>query len=375
MCAKIIQITKAKAEQTKSQKDFNRLVTKIETLEKNIAEYRATMTKIQQRVATDLMPIRQQYYQQRAELVRRFDRAYESSAYKKKEKEKLAYLIQDIAFEVIDDGGIEEIKPIYNKYSDEGDYDAINEEANQEAAERMKSLFSMFGIDLGDDVDMSNPEKMQEKLAQKMAEQQASFEEQNREQKERRAKRPKTQKQIEREEKRELETRNVTKAVRTIYMDLVKAFHPDRETDEAEKNRKTEIMQRVTEAYEKNDVLALLRLQLEFERINQSHIESLAEDHLKYYNKILREQTKELEEEYDNLQGQAQMISGQPAYMISNPFGLEFAFEQQIKDYKKTIKSIKKDLKDFQSDEVLKGFLKVFKIPKHSDNDVFDFLF
>lgn len=375
MCAKIIQITKAKAEQTKSQKDFNRLVTKIETLEKNIAEYRATMTKIQQRVATDLMPIRQQYYQQRAELVRRFDRAYESSAYKKKEKEKLAYLIQDIAFEVIDDGGIEEIKPIYNKYSDEGDYDAINEEANQEAAERMKSLFSMFGIDLGDDVDMSNPEKMQEKLAQKMAEQQASFEEQNREQKERRAKRPKTQKQIEREEKRELETRNVTKAVRTIYMDLVKAFHPDRETDEAEKNRKTEIMQRVTEAYEKNDVLALLRLQLEFERINQSHIESLAEDHLKYYNKILREQTKELEEEYDNLQGKAQMISGQPAYMISNPFGLEFAFEQQIKDYKKTIKSIKKDLKDFQSDEVLKGFLKVFKIPKHSDNDVFDFLF
>lgn len=375
MCAKIIQITKYKAEQTKSQKDFNRLVTRIETLEKNIAEYRATMTKIQQRVATDLMPIRQQYYQQRAELVRRFDRAYESAAYKKKEKEKLAYLIQDIAFEVIDDGGIEELKPIYDKYSDEGDYNAINEEANQEAAERMKNLFSMFGIDLGDDVDMSNLEKMQERLHQKMAEQQASFEEQKREQDERRTKRPKTQKQIEREEKKALEARNVTKAVRTIYMDLVKAFHPDRETDEAEKNRKTEIMQRVTEAYEKNDVLALLRLQLEFERINQSHIESLAEEHLKYYNKILREQTKELEEEFDNLQGQAQRLSGQPAYMISNPFGIEFAFEQQIKNYKKTIKSIKNDLKDFQSDEVLKGFLKVFKIPKHSDNDVFDFLF
>lgn len=375
MCAKIIQITKAKAEQTKGQKDFNRLVKKIEALEKNIAEYRATMTKIQQRVATDLMPIRQQYYQQRAELVYRFDRAYESSAYKKTEKKKLAYLIQDIAFEAIDDGGIEELKPIYDKYSDEGDYDAINEEANQEAAERMKNLFSMFGIDLGDDVDMSNPEKMQERLHQKMAEQQAVFEEQKREQEERRAKRPKTQKQIEREEKKELEARNVTKAVRTIYMDLVKAFHPDRETDEVEKNRKTEIMQRVTEAYEKNDVLALLRLQLEFERINQSHIESLAEEHLKYYNKILREQTKELEEEFDNLQGQAQRLSGQPAYMISNPFGLEFAFEQQIKDYKKTIRSIKKDLKDFQSDEVLKGFLKVFKIPKHSDNDVFDFLF
>lgn len=373
MCAKIIQIAKAKAEQTKAQKDFNRLVKKIETLEKNILDYRTAMTKIQQQVATDLIPVRQQYFEQRAQLVYRFDRAYESTFYKKPEKKKLAYLIQEIAFEVIDKGGIEELKPIYDKYSEEGGYDTINEEANQEVAERMKNLFSMFGIDLGDDVDLSNPEKMQERLHEKMAEQQAIFEEQEREQEERRAKRPKTQKQIEREEKKELETRNITKAVRMIYMDLVKAFHPDLEKEEDEKDRKTEIMQRVTQAYEKNDVLGLFRLQLELERIDQSHIESLAEDHLKYYNKILREQTKELEEEYDNLQMQAHAMSGQPAYMVSNPFGLKFAFEQQIKEYKKTIKDIKKDLKNFQNDELLKGFLKSFKIPKN--NDSFEFLY
>ena len=220
MCAKIIQIAKAKAEQTKAQKDFNRLVKKIETLEKNILDYRTAMSKIQQRVAIDLMPVRQQYFEQRAQLVHRFDRAYESSFFKKPEKKKLAYLIQEIAFEVIDEGGIEELKPIYDKYSEEGGYDAINEEANQEVAERMKNLFSMFGIDLGEDVDLSNPEKMQEKLHQKMAEQQAIFEEQERENEERRAKRPKTQKQIEREEKKELETRNITKAVRTIWSKL-----------------------------------------------------------------------------------------------------------------------------------------------------------
>lgn len=375
MCAKIVQITKAKTEQTKAQKDFNRLVKKIETLEKNIMDYRVAMTKIRQRAAIDWEPIRKQYFEQRAQLVYRFDRAHEVAGYKKPEKKKLAYLIQEIAFELIDSGGMEELKPIYDKYSDEGSYDAINEETNQEAAERMKDLFSVFGIDLGDDVDMNDPEKMQEKLQQKMAEQQASFADQQRENEERRAKRPKTQKQIEREEKRELETRNISKAVRTIYMDLVKAFHPDREKDEEEKNRKTEIMQRVTEAYEKNDVLGLLRLQLEFERIDQSHIESLAEDHLKYYNKILREQTKELDDEFDGLQTQAHLMSGKPKYIVSNPFGLEFAFDQQISEYKKTVKSIKKDLKAFQDDEVIKAFLKSFKIPKHNDNDGSDFLF
>ncbi|RDB03804.1 hypothetical protein [Runella aurantiaca] len=375
MPAKIIQITKAKAEQTKSQKEFNRLVQKIETLEKSIVEYREIMVKIQQRALTELEPLRKQYFEQRAQLVYRFDRAHDSSFFKKNEKKKLAYLIQDIAFELIDAAGMEEFKPIYDKYSNEGSFDSINEEANQEVAERMKDLFSVFGIDLGDDVDLKDPEKMQEKLHEKMAEQQGAFEEHKRQQEERRAKRPKTQKQIEREQKKELEARNITKAVRTIYMDLVKAFHPDRVTDEAEKDRKTEIMQRVTEAYEKNDVLSLLRLQLEFERIDQSHIESLAEEHLKYYNKILREQTKELEEEYDNLMGQAQMISGQPAYMISTPFGLEFGFDRQIKEFKKVIKSIKKDINDFQSDEVVRAFLKVFKIPKHNDIDGFDFLF
>ena len=270
---------------------------------------------------------------------------------------------------------MEELKPLYDKYSDEGSYDEINEEAAQDAAEHVKMMFSMFGMDLGDDFDLKNPEKMQAKLIEMMEEKQSEFAEEERRSEERRAQRPKTQKQIEREEKQNLETNNITKAVRTIYMDLVKAFHPDREKEEAERERKTEIMQRVTQAYEKSDILALLRLQLEFERINQSHIESLAANQLKYYNKILREQTKELEEEYDQLQMQAQMMSGSSGYTVSSPYSLQLAFEQKVREYKQIAKNIKKDLKDFQSDEVLKAYLKQYKIPKRQDNGMFDFLF
>lgn len=375
MCAKIVQIAKPKALQSKPQKDFNRLVKKIEKLEKDLADYRDTLTKIQQRTATEMIPAQKQYFEQRAELARRFDRAYNSSFFKKPEKKKLAHLIQEIAFEVIDEGGMEELKPIYDKYSDEGSYDEINEEATQDAAERMKNMFSMFGMDLGDDFDLKDPEKMQAKLMEKMTEQEELFAEEQRKAEERRAKRPKTQKQIERDEKKNLEINNITKAVRTIYMDLVKAFHPDREKDETERDRKTAIMQRVTQAYEKNDILGLLRLQLEFERISQSHIESLAEDQLKYYNKILREQTKELEEEYEQLQMQAGMMSGTPMYALSSPFSLELAFEQKIREYKQITKNLKKDLKDFQSDEVVKSFLKQYKIPRQQDIDPFDFLF
>ncbi|AXE19474.1 hypothetical protein DR864_17855 [Runella rosea] len=363
MADKIVQITKAKAEQTKTQKEFNRLVQKIETLEKSIVEYRETMTKIQQRALTELEPLRKQYFEERAQLVYRFDRAYESSFFKKNEREKLTYLIQDIAFELIDAAGMEEFKPIYDKYSPEGGYDAVVEEA-----ERINNMFSALGADFGEDFGKHAPPKKSENWD--TTEHQAAFEEEYQSKKQR-TQRSKTQKQLNREAKKELETRTGTKAVRTIYLDLVKAFHPDRETDETEKDRKTEIMQRVTQAYEKNDVLALLRLQLELERIDQSHIETLAETHLKYYNKILREQTKELEEEYEQLQFQALALGGQSAYLISNPFGLEFAFNEQVNEFKKTVKNLKKDLKDLQHDEVVRAFLKVFKIPKHNDGDGF----
>ncbi len=357
MSAKIVQITKVRAEQTRSQKEFNRLVKKIETLEKSIVEYRETMTKIQQRALTELEPLRKQYFEQRAQLVYRFDRAYESSFFKKNEKEKLTYLIQDIAFELIDTARMEEFKPIYDKYSHEGGYDAVVEEV-----ERINNMFSAFGADFGEDVGKHDPEKKTKNW--ETTEHQEAFGEphQSRGQ---RTQRPRTQKQLNREAKRELETRAGTKAVRTIYLDLVKAFHPDRETDESEKDRKTEIMQRVTEAYERNDVLALLRLQLELERIDQSHLETLAETHLKYYNKILREQAQELEGEYEQLQLQARALGGQSAYLISNPFGLEFAFNQQVNEFKKTVKNLKKDLKDLQYDEVVRAFLKTYTIPDH----------
>jgi len=209
-----------------------------------------------------------------------------------------------------------------------------------------------------------------------MAEQQEQMAEKQRQAQERRNQKPKTQKQLEREQKKELETRGITKSVRAIYMDLVKAFHPDREKDQAERDRKTEIMQRVTQAYEKNDLLGLLRLQLEFERIDQTHIETLAEDQLKYYNKILREQAKELEEEMEQLSMQASAFSGKPSYLISSPLSLELSLDQDIREYKNIIKNIKKDLKAFVDYEQLKAFLKSYKIPKYQDEDsIFDFLF
>ena len=55
--AKIIQITKEKTEQSKVQKEFNRLIKKIEKLEQEIAEYRAGVDEVNQRLHGALAPL------------------------------------------------------------------------------------------------------------------------------------------------------------------------------------------------------------------------------------------------------------------------------------------------------------------------------
>lgn len=78
----------------------------------------------------------------------------------------------------------------------------------------------------------------------------------------------------------------------------MKQLHPDAEQDEQKKAWKTEMMKKVTEAYEKDDFYTLLQLQLELNIIDEEHLGKLSTEQLKYYNKILNEQIIELEREY-----------------------------------------------------------------------------
>ena len=355
--------TKEKTVQSKAQKEFNRLTKKIEKTEKEIKELRDGADKIHQRAEKEYQPLVKKLTDLQVKLVKIFDRAYDHSDTKKADKKKLAHLIRELAFGLIDLQGVDELKPIYDKYNEES-FDALNEEIEQSQLEQIKQLASqMLGIDLSD-VDVNDPVKMQEILNQKIQEEEAAEAERQQKAEERRAKRPKTEKQQAREAKQEEEALNITKSVRTLYMDLVKAFHPDREPEEAEKARKTEIMQRVTQAYESRDLLALLRLQLEFNRIDQDHLETLADDQLTYYNKILKDQAQDLDQVLFSIQSELGRMSGSLFGFVHSAISLEFSFNNDIRQMKKSIKQTKSDVELFSELEMLKLWLKEYKIPK-----------
>ena len=373
----LVRITtpdKTNAPLSKTQKEFNRLTKRIGELETNIKSFRDSTDTIQQRINAEYRPLLIDYNRHRADLVRVFDNAHDRPDATKTEKKKLAHLILDIAYYLIENHGMDELKPIYDKY-DESGFDQTTADTDGLISEAMKDMVgAMYGITFDPDVDVSTQAKFGAYVQAQLQARQAEHEQQRQQAEEKKAKKAKTAKQQAREEKKQLEERNITKAVRTLYMDLVKAFHPDRERDEAEKERKTAVMQRITEAYEKSDLLALFRLQLEFNRIDQQHLETLADDQLKYYNKILKQQVSELGDELYGMQQHLSAMLGKPL-MFTTTFGLEYAFNNDLRELKSGVKAVKREVKDFRDPAILKAWLRAYKIPKADEYDDLGSLF
>jgi hypothetical protein len=361
---------------SKVQKQFNTLIKKIDAHKKLLQEWQEIIPVYHSKVAGEYEDLWDEYNQYRVELVHLWDAAYGQKLFTKTDKNKLKHLIDSLTTELIFDHGMEELKDLNNKYSGR-DFDSDSQKADEEAGEMMRSLFKeMTGIEIADDVDVSSPEKFEAALKAKIAEHQEQQTEQQRLAEEKRSKRKKTAKQLEKEAKAKQEEQNISKSIQEVYRKLVGVLHPDREPDEAERERKTKIMQEVNIAYEKKDLLRLLELQLELEHIDQAHLNNIAEDRLKYFNKILQEQLKELQQEIEFIENGLKMQAGWSPFMYISPKKLLAKIEYDIQDMANDIARLKADIKTFQTPESLKSFLKSYKIPKqHEELNLMELFF
>ena len=356
------------AQLSKAQKEFNRLSKRIVRLEKDVAEFREAATKLRQRVQEEYRPLQVRHNEERAQLVRILDKAHDSYKLTKGERTKIVDLIVN-GFSDLPENGHPDLAPIIEKHTPAGHAEAEAEseaEADKRTSEMMKALFTAkFGIKFDPAVDVSTQEKFQAYVDQKMSEQEAEWKTQEAEQTARRAQRKKSPKQLAAEAKKQAEEKNITKSVRGLYLDLVKVLHPDREPDETEKKRKTELLQKVTAAYEANELMTLLRLQLELNRIDHAHLENLAEDQLRVYNKLLLEQARELDEALYEEQMQLESFTGKPYFYTVTPAAIELDFRMQKSQLERGIRQLAAEVLAFEHDPAaLKAFLKTHRILK-----------
>ncbi|MEY4540305.1 MAG: hypothetical protein RLZZ306_2062 [Bacteroidota bacterium] len=370
MSHKALIITqKSEKDLSKLQKQFNANVKKINELKQRLKDDGEQLRKIVTRIQSDIIPTEHKHFEKITELVYVFDKHHDDPFFKKKEKAKIADFIVNKSHELIETTGNEDLKVLYEKYTNES-FDEMDAKAENATAEMMKNMMSsMFGVDFEEDADVSDPQKMQEYMERKMEEKQAEAQA-------KKANKKKSDKQIEKEEKIKEEAKNISKAARSIYTDLVKALHPDRERDETERDRKTEIMKKVTQAYEDDDLFELLRLKIELQGADIDSL-TMADEQLKYYNKILKEQVRELEESLWQLRMQGSGPMG--GEDLLSRFGgdeksMKAKITRQVNKLKNNIKMVEQDIIALGVKENMRRFLKDYQIQEDFDDDFMNFL-
>jgi curved DNA-binding protein CbpA len=339
---------------SKEQKAFNTLIKIIEEKRRKLAAWQEIIPVYQKQYASDYIPLFDSMQEMQIELVHCLDRACDQKGLTSPERRFLHDFISGMAGELAAECNDEELKNIYNKHSG-SDFD-------KEEAASLNDLKSMLeditGADLGDDLDMNNPEEMLKRAQAHMREQQAQHEAGQLEHEENKAKRKKSAKQIAKESKQQAEEQEISQSIRELYRKLASALHPDREPDPQERERKTLLMQRINQAYDKKNLLLLLELQLELEHIDQTTINNITANRLKHYNKILNEQLRELEFEILTTEAMFKEQFDIAPFERLTPNTLMRNLAAEIVAIKQSIRELKSDLLAFRDIKQLKAWLK-----------------
>ena len=354
----LIEPKVSKAALTKAQKQFNTLVKKIEKLKAQLVEWHEMVPRQSERFDREYQPLRASFNLLRIELVTLLDRARTEKRLTKNESKKLRHLIPSITAELMTEQPSDAIKALHDKYSD-----VCYDEQNEEVDDAVKSMMGeVFGLDVGDDVDISDPEQLRAVL-----EQQAQAERERQQPNDvRRAKGKKSARQITQEQHKKSDAALVQKSLQEVFRRLVAALHPDRAPDDAERARRTELMQRVNVAYEKKDLLQLLKLQIQ---IDQVGVCAQSDERLKHFNTLLQEQTEVLTQALAEAQLPYRLELGLPPFATLSVKVVVAQMEQDIRSMKSAVTSLQDDLLLFQDTAQLKIWLRDFQIQKEPEFD------
>jgi hypothetical protein len=337
---------------SKGQKAFNSLIKQIEKRRARLSAWESSALAFHQKFAADYVPLEQALADLQIRLLHRLDEACDQKGLTKAEHRTASDLVAEMACDLASERDDPELKELYNKHSG-SDYDR---EAAAELEDMKRTLESMLGAELGDDLDMSSPEAVYERVR---AEMEQHWEHVKNEAGEGlRAARKKTAKQIAAEARAEAKQAELTLSIREVYRKLASALHPDRETDSQERDRKTSLMQRVNQAYANKNLLQLLELQLELEHIDQHAINNISEDRLKHYNTILRSQVRELDQEIMHVEAEFRGRYGIAPFASVSPETIEVSLAGDIAKVRKSIRALEKDLLAFEDIKQLKLWLK-----------------
>ena len=293
----IVAIPTPAAAQTKAQRAFNRLIGQIRQQRELLAQWQQYETRYHQRLANELQPLQDQVREARRKLLELLDEMLCDTRLNprltKSQRRKLRAWVPELAGMLLDEGPDAEIEAIFDRHSD-----VSHAELQQAELAGAEAMFShVLGEEMIEGHQAQSLDELMQHAARSMA---AQAEAEQAARAERRARAQQTAKGRQAEaaaQRKEAAAAQASQSVREVFRKLASTLHPDRETDQAERERKTGLMQQANQAYQHNDLLTLLTLQLQTEQIDDEHLAGLPDARLAHYNQVLREQLQSLQQE------------------------------------------------------------------------------
>lgn len=335
---------------TPAQKKYNAALAKIDKQKALLAQWQATHETCQQQIAGKLRPLQQVMVQEQLQLLFLLDDYLTGHKFTKKEKRQLTELIEFLCDQLMDDSDDPQFLVLLERYFPNLEEEREAEKvAMAEMDAQMRAEFSKaFGFELDESVDLDDPAE----IARFIFDQQEQAREAEMQQKPRK----KTAKQLAKEAKVRAEEEAAQQSIQSIYRQLVKTLHPDRESDPTERERKTQLMQEITTAYEAKNLIRLLEFQLaETQMSHQLH--QLSDEKINSFIKLLSEQLEQLKTETSFIQDRYRMLLGMAPFESLSIRQLQSFLKQDIKNLEQKIERVRADRMLFSGDI---GYLKTW---------------
>jgi hypothetical protein len=147
-------------------------------------------------------------------------------------------------------------------------------------------------------------------------------------------------------------------ALKNIYRQLARQLHPDRSENDAQRASNHDLMSEANTAYDRQDLLALLKLQLKVSQIDASAMSIVAEEKLKSWVALLRVQAKDLQVEHAQQQMQMAYEFHLPAHQAITQAHIEQSLNSAVQAYDETLHQMRSDLEMMKNDANLKRWAK-----------------
>lgn len=250
-----------RSEPSAQQKKLNRLIDKIEQQKVSLATWQNAQAEIQQHIRQKLMPVYNDLhivlFQQLEQLWNILHSHEFSKADIQQLDEKIAQLAQMLkCSKMLSAEQLELVKQIDTFYQ-------------QHAGESVKKNRKAQSIKSEYEESVDQRADLEEDFERYAAEQQQAREQ---------------AKQQRQQQKREQAEQMAAQSLKTVYLKIAAMIHPDREQDETKKQEKTELFQQASQAYEKQDLFYLLKLQLQLEQNKGLGAKELSAEQLGFIN-------------------------------------------------------------------------------------------